>query len=113
MNKSRLLGAVCACLFISTSADAALTSRLDGQAYYDDILGITWTANASPLDQPLSWVDADTWVQGFALGGHDVWRLPSMDVNGDSVIVDCWTAGLLQRVHAGTMSTVICIGKTL
>ena len=30
-----------------TAANAALISRLDGQAYYDDVLDITWLTNAN------------------------------------------------------------------
>ena len=29
------------------SAEAAFISRADGQEYYDDVLNITWTADAS------------------------------------------------------------------
>ena len=56
MNKSRLLGAVCAILFtlITVSANAALVGVLpatsggmDWQAVYDDDLGISWVANAN------------------------------------------------------------------
>ena len=55
MNKSRLLGAVCACVlgFISISSHAALLGRdLDGnlstaEAYYDTVLGITWLGDAN------------------------------------------------------------------
>lgn len=47
--KSRLLGAVSACAitFTSLSANAALVSRLGGQAYYDDVLDVTWLADAN------------------------------------------------------------------
>ena len=49
MKKSRLLGAVCACIFtfISFSSDAALVVRLGGLAYYDTDADLTWLADAN------------------------------------------------------------------
>jgi len=57
MKKSHLLGAVCASVFalgMASSAQATLVGRLpatpegtDYQAYYDDVLDITWLANAN------------------------------------------------------------------
>lgn len=49
MNIFRLLGAICVCVFalISTSSNAALVSRLGGQAVYDTDLNITWIADAN------------------------------------------------------------------
>lgn len=43
------LGAAVACAFALTtlSAEATLYSRLGGQAYYDDVLDVTWIANAN------------------------------------------------------------------
>lgn len=46
---SRLVGAssACALTFLSLSSEAALYSRLGGQAYYDDVLDVTWVADAN------------------------------------------------------------------
>jgi hypothetical protein len=91
MKKSRLLGAVCASVFtfsLVTSADAALFSRLDGLAYYDDQLDITWTRDAQ-INLGDSWVNQVAWEGSLTIGGVCGWRLPSMDVNGDRTIVDC------------------------
>ena len=60
------------CLFlVCVSADAALISRLGGQAYYDTVLDITWAADAkqSPrscvgLGCPLAKADIKTTVAG-------------------------------------------------
>ena len=58
MNRSRLLGALCACVIsvISVPSNAALIGRLpmteggtDWQAYYDDQLGITWATDTRIL----------------------------------------------------------------
>lgn len=38
---------VCALMFYTLPAEAALVSRLDGQAYYDDVLDVTWLADAN------------------------------------------------------------------
>lgn len=85
-----VLGAVSACvLTLSTlSAEAALVSRLGGQAYYDDQLGITWTANAdiNGLD---TWDNQVAWAAGLNIDGVTGWRLASMDVNGDGGVVSC------------------------
>ncbi len=34
-------------ILVAGSADATLSSRLSGDAYYDDELNITWAANSS------------------------------------------------------------------
>jgi hypothetical protein len=50
MKKSRLLGAVCACIFslgLVTTANASLVSRLGGAAAYDDVQDITWVTDAA------------------------------------------------------------------
>ena len=49
MKKAYSFGAMNAALlfFITLQADAALVSKLDGKAVYDDDLGITWIADAS------------------------------------------------------------------
>jgi hypothetical protein len=90
MKKSHLLGAVCAVLFslITVSANAALVSRLGGAAAYDTVLDITWTTNANIHGQA-TWDNQVAWAAGFSLGGFDDWRLASMDVNGDTAVVDC------------------------
>jgi len=95
MKKSRLLGAVCACLFalIATSTHAAilpLESRLGGLAYYDPNLNITWATDAS-MSGFMDWDTADTWSTSLVLGGVSGWRLPSASVDGDNHIADCAT----------------------
>jgi len=97
MKKSNLVGALCACVFgvFSLSTHAALIGVLpatvggtDWQAYYDDQLDITWTANAN-INNTTIWDNQVAWAAGLDIDGVTGWRLPSMDVNGDGVIVSC------------------------
>lgn len=92
-------GIVVLCL-LSVSANAALLSRLSGQAYYDDVLNITWVADAnlamtSGYDEEglMSWADANSWMaslnaQNAGLGylGVNDWRLPTVGpLNGSTL----------------------------
>ena len=90
MNPSRLIGALCAAVFsvITLPTHAALISVLGGQAYYDDQLDITWTADAN-INGLNSWDNQVAWAAGLDIDGVTGWRLASMDVNGDGVIVNC------------------------
>lgn len=99
MKKSSLLG-VCAILFtfLTVSANAELVGRLStghggkwNQAYYDDQLDITWVQNAN-INGPMDWDTADSWAAELTIDGVTGWRLPSMDINGDKVVVDCSTS---------------------
>ena len=85
MKKSRLLGAVCACVSISTATNAALVTRLSGQAVYDTDLDITWLSDANyaetsgfDCDGLMVWNNAISWIRIFQFGGHDDWRLPEI-----------------------------------
>jgi hypothetical protein len=87
----KLLAFTClTCLTLSIGANAALTSVLGGQAYYDDQLDITWTANAN-INSGATWDNQVAWAAGLDIDGVTGWRLPSIDVNGDNVIVPCTT----------------------
>ena len=92
MNKSRLLGTFCVVLFsfvtVST-ANAALTSILDGKAVYDSDLNISWLANANAgagsefddgildYDGNMSWSNASAWAASLNVEGTTGWRLPT------------------------------------
>lgn len=85
-------------LSIGASADAALLSRQGGQAYYDDVLDITWLANPdliqvesfgvapSPGPPSAGWTLAHDWLAAMNAAnylGASNWRLPSVrPVNG-------------------------------
>ncbi len=90
MQNSRLLGIPCAILFnvITLPSYAALIPVLGGQAIYDDQLKITWTADAN-LNGTMDWATADNWAANLTIDGVSGWRLPSMDVNNDGIIVNC------------------------
>ncbi len=75
--------------FTAQSANAAFFGRLpatpggvDYQAYYDDQLNITWTADANinGLDTQDNQV---AWADGLTINGIDGWRLPNVDRDGD------------------------------
>lgn len=81
---------------ISVCANAALVPILNGQAYYDDVLDMTWLTDANYAKTSgfdsfglLSWADANAFIDSLNssnyLGFND-WRLPNMDVNDDNVI---------------------------
>ena len=96
MYKNSRSSLIAGILFVSVNNPviASLTGVLpstpggtDYQAYYDDQLNITWTANANLYTG--DWYTADATVTSLTINGVSGWRLPNMDVNGDSVIVDC------------------------
>jgi len=93
--KSRLLGAVSACVFtlVATSTSANLVSRLGGQAVYDTDLEITWLADANlaatntfgvagiNANGSMDWFTANSWITamnadgGTGYLGFTDWRL--------------------------------------
>ena len=86
MKKQRLKVAISAGLIslgMVGSADAALVGRLaatpggtDYQAYYDDVLDITWAADANINDVD-TWQNQNAWAAGLDIGGVTGWRLPT------------------------------------
>jgi Protein of unknown function (DUF1566) len=84
---------------------AALTpGGTDYQAYYDDVLHITWLTDAkagagsayddgtSTTDGMMTWASTQAWLGSLNSSGHlgaNNWRLPSVDVDGDSIVVGC------------------------
>jgi len=81
---------------LTLSANATLYDR-GGGFIYDDVLNITWTqdANINGLD---TWDNQMAWADSLSLydSVRDVtwndWRLASMDVNGDNMIINCSSA---------------------
>jgi hypothetical protein len=109
---------------LSFGANAALISRAGGAAYYDDVLNITWLADAnyaktSGFDDNdlLSWYEANDFIVELNNNSHigiDTWRLPSMDVNGDDYIVKCSVATEIEcrDSELGYMSVVYAAEPT-
>jgi hypothetical protein len=75
------------------SAHSALLSRAGGQAYYDDVLNITWLADANLADTndfgvaginangTMSWNTAQSWIGAMNAAnflGSNNWRLPNI-----------------------------------
>ncbi len=71
----------------SSVSNAALVSRLSGQAYYDTNLNITWATNAN-LNGLMDWNQAQSWIAALNTAnylGYSDWRLPTVGpVNGTS-----------------------------
>lgn len=73
-------------LSVSSVANAALISRLNGAAVYDTDLNITWLADAnyantsgyaSASSGVMTWSQANAWAAGLTVGGISGWRLPT------------------------------------
>lgn len=98
MKNLRQAGAYCVGLFsvglmsVANAVVLPLEARLAGLAYYDPNLDITWAANAN-INGKMTWEDANTWAASLSIDGVTGWRLPSMNVNGDSTFVFCETSG--------------------
>lgn len=95
MKQPHLIGTLFAVMlsFTTLSANAAFHGRLETfpgsgiyRAYYDDLLEITWAANANILGFG-TWDNRVSAVASLTIGGVGGWRLPNMDVNGDGIIV--------------------------
>ena len=85
MNKTHLVGALCAVLFtfVTVPANAELISRLGGQAAYDTVLDITWLTDAD-FGGSNTWTNLVAWVDSLNKANHlgfDDWRLASMSVD--------------------------------
>jgi len=75
------------CLVVATSSDAALYSRLGGQAFYDDTADLTWLADANAAmgsgydtafgDGRMNLSQAVDWATNLNISGVTGWRLPT------------------------------------
>ncbi|MBL4764338.1 MAG: hypothetical protein JKX67_03525, partial [Colwellia sp.] len=79
-------------LMISQNANAGLIARTitdatfgTVQAYYDDVLDLTWLKDANfaktsgyDADGKMTWAAANTWAGQLSLGAYDDWRLTSL-----------------------------------
>lgn len=93
----RTLRGIFLLVLVCGSANAALISRLSGQAYYDDVLNITWLADAnagagSPYDDGsittdgrMTWTAAQAFIASLNAAnylGVSNWRLPTVTDTG-------------------------------
>lgn len=96
LKKACTLALVTALLSIA-EVNASLIERGNGMIY-DDVLNITWMADAglarTQLGGTVDWWSATAWAENLEFGGYSDWRLPSMDVNRDGVIIDCREPGV-------------------
>jgi len=84
MNKPLKVLTLIAAMGVSGAANAALVSRLGGQAVYDTDLNVTWLADANyartsgyDADGLMTWSQAMTWASNLSYGGYTDWRLPT------------------------------------
>ena len=91
MNRFKQIGLVLATVGVLSSglAQAGLESRAGGTMVYDNVLNITWLANAnqgagssfddgSPTsDGRMTWQNAVKWADNLNYGGYTDWRLPT------------------------------------
>jgi hypothetical protein len=90
-------GLVITGLLLSLSANAGLfpvtAGPLAGLAVYNDVLDITWSADADGNDSRI-WGDQVAWAAAVTIGTFSDWRLPSADVNSDDIVIDCRPGGV-------------------
>jgi hypothetical protein len=88
-------------VFLGTSAQAALESRLGGDAAYDTVLDITWVTDAG-LSGNNSWANQVAWADNLDTLGFDDWRLATISSTSsttsafncnESTAADCANAG--------------------
>jgi len=88
----------CFSLGLLSTANANLEARAGGMVY-DDVLDITWLADANyaqtsgyDSDGKMNFDEANTWAAGLSYGGYDDWRLPTalnQDGSGPCFGYDC------------------------
>ena len=76
-------------VLLAAPAHATLIDRGNG-LLYDDVLNITWLQDAGAGPYDAGWSAVMGAVANFIYGGYDDWRLPSMDVDGNGQVVDCF-----------------------
>lgn len=81
-----------AALLAAVPGQAALHIRGGGTMVYDDVLNVTWAADAGPVFGDVD--AARAYAAGLTLGGFSDWRLPSITNVGTSTI--CFGYGCAQ-----------------
>lgn len=93
----KLIWGITLSVVMAGSANAALISRAGGQAYYDDMLNITWLTNANlaasnsfgvtgiNIGGAMTWAKANEWIAAMNAANHlgvNSWRLPFVEDTG-------------------------------
>lgn len=80
-------------------AQAALYVRGGGTMVYDDVLDVTWAADAGPVFADAN--QARAYAAGLTLGGFTDWRLPSIYDKGTTNVCEGFNCPLseLGRMH--------------
>ncbi len=114
-----ITGAALLSVGLLSTANAALVGRLaatpggtDYQAYYDNVLDITWLADAnagagssfddgfSATDGRMFWQSAVDWAASLNVSGVTGWRLPTVTpINGSSFNTSFTNDGSTDRSH--------------
>ena len=90
LNKA-VLALATAGVLASGVAQAGLESRAGGTMLYDNVLNITWLADANyaatqfaatggtqgDADGHMNWTAANAWADDLSYGGYEDWRLPT------------------------------------
>jgi len=83
-------------LLMSTNVNSALIERLDGQAFYDTVLDITWLADANyaktsgyDADGLMNWQDSMAWAEQLVFADHSNWRLASYRDPASAINAPC------------------------
>lgn len=93
--------------FITLPVHAALIPVLGGQAYYDDVADLSWTANAS-INGSMNWAAANAWAASLNINGITGWRLPEYNcANNDSMCVGSELNNMFYNVLGGTFNVPI------
>lgn len=101
-------------LNFTSTANAALISRLSGAAYYDTVSDLTWLTDAnaaagtiyddgaSSTDGRLTWGSAMAWAASLNVNGVTGWRLPStIDDGANGISMPTGPLGQYQGIDAG------------
>ncbi|MGH9335305.1 MAG: DUF1566 domain-containing protein [Vicinamibacteria bacterium] len=91
MKRTTLVLGLLIGLLFARVGGATLIDRGNG-LIYDTVLDVTWLQNANLANQTFTWQGAVDWADNLVFSGFDDWRLPSMDVDGDTTVVDCDSA---------------------
>jgi len=120
MKKTRVIAAAVGCIFLIPAilAQAALHGRnLDNdpatfEAYYDDVLDITWLADANfaltsgrDADGMMTWPTATAWVASLDYFGITGWRLPALAPLNGSLYVHTFSNNGTTDVGFGIRGT--------